>query len=95
LTAVLSQRHNFSAIKEGGIHSIYPFLLPAKAPADVVMRMNAALKNALAQKDVIDGLAGFGLEAMPSTPTELTELLRRDTAKWAPIVKSVGFSADA
>jgi tripartite-type tricarboxylate transporter receptor subunit TctC len=73
----------------------FAFLLPAKAPADVVMRMNAALKNALAQKDVIDGLAGFGLEAMPSTPAELTELLRRDTAKWAPIVKSVGFSADA
>ncbi len=73
----------------------FAFLLPAKAPADVVMRMNAALRTALAQKDVIDGLAGFGLEAMSSTPAELTELIKRDTAKWAPIVKSVGFSADA
>lgn len=67
----------------------FAFLLPAKTPADVVNRMNAALKVALAQKDVVDGLAGFGLEAMSSTPAELTDLLKKDTAKWAPIVKSV------
>jgi tripartite-type tricarboxylate transporter receptor subunit TctC len=73
----------------------FAFLLPAKAPAEVVNRMHAALKVALAQKDVIDGLATFGLEAMSSTPAELTELIRKDTAKWAPIVKSVGFTADA
>lgn len=73
----------------------FAFLLPAKAPAEVVNRMHAALKIALAQKDVVDGLAAFGLEAMSSTPAELTELIRKDTAKWAPIVKSVGFTADA
>ena len=73
----------------------FAFLLPAKAAPEVVARMNAALKFALAQKDVIDGLSGFGLEAMSSTPAELTELLKKDTAKWAPIVKQVGFSADA
>lgn len=73
----------------------FAFLLPAKTPPEVVNRMNAALKVALAQKDVIDGLAGFGLEAMSSSPAELTELIRKDTLKWAPIVKSVGFTADA
>jgi len=73
----------------------FAFLLPAKTPAEIVNRMNAALKVALAQKDVIDGLSGFGLEAMSSSPAELTDLLKRDTAKWAPIVKAVGFTADA
>ena len=73
----------------------FAFLLPAKTPADIVNRMNAALKVALAQKDVIDGLASFGLEAMSSTPAELTDLIKRDTAKWAPIVKAIGFTADA
>ena len=57
--------------------------------------MNAGLKTALATKEVIDGLAGFGLEAMSSTPAELTDLLRRDTAKWAPIVKQIGFTAES
>ena len=73
----------------------FAFFLPAKASPDVVSRLNAAMKFALAQKDVIDGMAGFGLEAMSSTPAELADLLRKDTAKWAPIVKRIGFTAEA
>ena len=73
----------------------FAFFLPAKASAEVVSRLNTAMKFALAQKDVIDGMAGFGLEAMSSTPAELADLVRKDTAKWAPIVKQVGFTAEA
>ena len=73
----------------------FAFYLPAKASPEVVSRLNAAMKFALAQKDVIDGMAGFGLEAMSSTPTELADLIRKDTAKWAPIVKRIGFTAEA
>ena len=84
--------------KEQGIdmaHSEwFAFFLPAKASSDLVLCVNSAMKNALAQKDVIDGLGTFGLEAMSSTPGELAELIKKDTAKWAPIVKQVGFTAE-
>lgn len=73
----------------------FGFFLPAKASPELVNRLNAAMKNALAQKDVVDGLATFGLEAMSSSPTELADLVRKDMAKWGPIVKQVGFTADA
>mgnify|MGYP002651857972 CR=1 FL=1 len=80
---------------KGASHSEwFAFLLPPKANADVVARMNAALKTALAAPDVVEGLAGFGLEAMSSSPAELAELLKRDTAKWGPIVKQIGFTAE-
>jgi len=72
----------------------FAFFMPAKASPDVVARLNTAMKNALASKDVIDGLGTFGLEAMSSTPTELADLIRKDTAKWGPIVKEVGFTAE-
>ncbi|WP_418130296.1 Bug family tripartite tricarboxylate transporter substrate binding protein [Variovorax sp. 375MFSha3.1] len=72
----------------------FAFFLPAKASPELVAKLNTAMKNALAQKDVIDGLGTFGLEAMSSTPAELAELLKKDTAKWAPIVKEVGFTAE-
>jgi tripartite-type tricarboxylate transporter receptor subunit TctC len=72
----------------------FAFFLPPKASAELVAKMNAALKTALASKDVIDGLATFGLESMSSSPAELADLLKKDTAKWAPIVKSVGFTAE-
>jgi tripartite-type tricarboxylate transporter receptor subunit TctC len=73
----------------------FAFHLPPKASPELVARFNGALRNALAQKDVVDGLATFGLEAMSSTPAELVDLLKRDTAKWAPIVKQIGFTADS
>lgn len=72
----------------------FAFFLPAKASPELVARLNTAMKNALASKDVIDGLSTFGLEAMSSTPTELADLLKKDTAKWGPIVKEVGFTAE-
>lgn len=79
----------------GATHSEwFSFYLPAKASPELVNKLNSAIRNALAQKDVVDGLATFGLEAMASTPQELADLLRKDTAKWAPIVKQVGFTAD-
>ncbi|WP_399698261.1 Bug family tripartite tricarboxylate transporter substrate binding protein [Xenophilus sp.] len=85
-------------LKEQGIdmaHSEwFAFFLPAKASPDVVARLNAGMKAALAHKDVIDGLGTFGLEAMSSSPAELAELVKKDTAKWAPIVKQVGFTAE-
>lgn len=73
----------------------FAFFMPAKAAPELVTRLNTSLKNALANKEVIDGLATFGLESMSSTPGELAELIRKDTAKWEPIVKAVGFTADA
>ncbi|WP_038213201.1 Bug family tripartite tricarboxylate transporter substrate binding protein [Xenophilus azovorans] len=86
-------------LKEQGIdmaHSEwFAFFLPAKASPDVVARLNAGMKAALAHKDVIDGLGTFGLEAMSSSPAELAEFVKKDTAKWAPIVKQVGFTAEA
>jgi tripartite-type tricarboxylate transporter receptor subunit TctC len=72
----------------------FALFLPGKTSPDIVNRLNASLRTALAHKDVVDGLATFGLEAMSSSPAELAELIRRDTAKWAPIVKAVGFTAE-
>ncbi|MGJ7503635.1 Bug family tripartite tricarboxylate transporter substrate binding protein [Variovorax sp. ZT5P49] len=82
------------SIKDMAHSEWFAFFLPAKASPELVAKLNTAMKNALAQKDVIDGLGTFGLEAMSSTPAELTELLKKDTAKWAPIVKEVGFTAE-
>jgi tripartite-type tricarboxylate transporter receptor subunit TctC len=72
----------------------FGFFLPPRAAPELVTRVNAALRTALADKNVVDGLATFGLEAMASSPAEFAALLRTDTAKWAPIVKTIGFTAD-
>ena len=57
--------------------------------------MNTALRAALAQKDVVDGLAVMGLETTSSTPEQLAKLLRESYDRWGPIVKKIGFTADS
>ena len=73
----------------------FGFYLPGKAPADVVQRANTALRAALADKETVDGLALMGLEAKSSTPAELAAMLKADTERWGPIVKSIGFTAES
>jgi len=80
--------------KDMSYNEYFGIFLPPKAPVEVVNKLNAALKIALASKEVIDGLGTFGLESMSSTPQEFADLIKRDTLKWEPIVKQVGFSAD-
>ena len=73
----------------------FGFFMPAKVPADVLARSSTAIRNALAAPDVVDALALMGLEARPSSPTDLAALLKRDTERWAPLVKAIGFTADS
>ena len=73
----------------------FGFYLPGKAAADVVQRANTALRAALGDKETVDGLALMGLEAKSSTPGELAALLRADTERWGPIVKTIGFTAES
>jgi tripartite-type tricarboxylate transporter receptor subunit TctC len=73
----------------------FGFYLPGKAAADVVQRANAALRMALADKETVDGLAVMGLESRSSSPAELAAMLKTDTERWGPIVKTIGFTADS
>ena len=72
----------------------FGFFLPAKASPDVVQRLNAGIRTALAAQDVIDGFAVSQLEVMPTSPAQLASLLKADTELWAPLVKAVGFTPE-
>ena len=69
-------------------------MAPAGTPGPVIERLNAVLREVLAQEVVQQRLSAAGADAVSSTPAELADLIKRDTAKWAPIVKQVGFTAE-
>jgi tripartite-type tricarboxylate transporter receptor subunit TctC len=73
----------------------FGFYLPGQAPGEVVQRLNTALRGALAAPDVVEGLGVVGLEAASSSASELAALQRRDTERWGPIVKAIGFTAES
>ena len=60
---------------------------PAKTPKAVLDRLNAAFREALADKDVSSKLLTAGIEPVASSPDELKAFVVSETEKWAKIVK--------
>ncbi|MBI5719294.1 MAG: hypothetical protein HZC37_16625 [Burkholderiales bacterium] len=67
--------------------------LPIRTPADRVGKLDAALKEALKSKDVLDAVRNYGFEVSGEATSEFTARLRRERARWGPIVKATGFVA--
>jgi tripartite-type tricarboxylate transporter receptor subunit TctC len=79
---------DFEVVAWGGI------VAPANLPKDIVARLNAEIRTALASPAVRDRFKALGAETAPSSPEEFRELSRRETAKWAQVVKYSGAKID-
>ena len=60
---------------------------PAKTPKPVIDRLNAAFREALADKDVSSKLLAAGIEPETSTPEELRQFQAAETQKWDKIAR--------
>lgn len=67
---------------------------PAKTPEAVVKQINAAINKALASPELRERFAKLGLEPTGGSPADLAAAMKRDTERWAPIVKASGFRGD-
>jgi tripartite-type tricarboxylate transporter receptor subunit TctC len=67
---------------------------PAHMPKDIVTRLNREIRIALESPAVRERFKLLGAEIAPSTPEEFLDLSRRETVKWARIVKFSGAKID-
>jgi tripartite-type tricarboxylate transporter receptor subunit TctC len=67
---------------------------PAHMPKDVVTRLSAEIRTALANPVVRERFKVLGAEPDPGTPEQFLELSRRETLKWARIIKESGAKID-
>jgi tripartite-type tricarboxylate transporter receptor subunit TctC len=66
----------------------YGLLAPAGTPRDIIGRLNAALRTALAAEDVRARLAAEGAEALPASPEDYAADIDREETRWgAPVRK--------
>jgi len=70
------------------------WLSPAGAPASAVETINTHVNRALADPEIRERLATFGFTPLPSSRQELRELTRRETVKFADLVKKTGAKID-
>jgi tripartite-type tricarboxylate transporter receptor subunit TctC len=89
-------------MQEGGLkgfevavwHGLYA---PKGTPADVIAKLNGAVKTALLDPKVIARFADLGTEPVAqdrATPEAHKAFLAAEVAKWKPIIESAGVYAD-
>ena len=67
---------------------------PKGLPADVVSKVNAAVKDALETPAVRERLVQLGNTPRWETPEQFRATVKADRAKWAAVVKQVGATID-
>lgn len=72
----------------------FGFFAPARTPPATIELLNRHLNMALRSPDVVDKLRNVGMEPATSTPDEFAKRLAADYAKWGPVVKATGFTAE-
>ena len=71
----------------------FALVAPAGTPPDVLARLNAEVKRALAQGDVKQRFAGLGMTAEDSTPEGLDAYIKSEIAKWTKVIKDADIKA--
>jgi tripartite-type tricarboxylate transporter receptor subunit TctC len=66
----------------------YALFVPAKTPPATIAALNDAVRKTLATPAVSEKLVASGTVPSPSTPQELSALLKRDTEKWGKLIKA-------
>ncbi|WP_418147572.1 tripartite tricarboxylate transporter substrate binding protein [Variovorax paradoxus] len=86
-------------LEEQGIKGVdtnnwYALFAPAKTPPDVVAAINKAVRSTLADPAVREKLLKTGTEPVGSTPQELAAIQKRDTEKWAKLIRAKNIRAE-
>ena len=86
-------------LEEQGIKGVdtnnwYAFFTSAKTPPATVESLNKAVRNTLSNPTVRDKLLATGAEPAPSTPQELSALLKQDTDKWGKLIRAKNIKAE-
>jgi tripartite-type tricarboxylate transporter receptor subunit TctC len=70
------------------------FLAPARTPPGTVAKLADAVALAARSTDAAENIQKFGMQPSSSGPAAFAATLKADLERWAPIVKSSGFTAE-
>jgi len=79
-----------SGLKDYDVTGWYGILAPGKTPRAIVNRINAELREVLADADTQRRLAQRGIDPQPGSPAQFAELIRKEIPKWAKVLKAAG-----
>jgi tripartite-type tricarboxylate transporter receptor subunit TctC len=71
----------------------WAMFVPARTPADLVLRLAEEVHTVLERPDSKEMLVGNGMRPASSTPAELAALMKNDYEHWAEVIRATGFTA--
>lgn len=86
-------------ISETGVkgYEVYEWngmFVPSDTPADIVTRLNAAVREVLAMPEVKARFEALGSEIVGSQPDEFRKRLAAESARWAETIKAAGIKKE-
>ena len=69
-------------------------MAPAGLPQPIVTKLNAAVVEIMARKDVVERLASLEQYPMTGTPQQFTNHIKSQTERWASVIKASNIKID-
>jgi tripartite-type tricarboxylate transporter receptor subunit TctC len=67
---------------------------PAGLSKPLIDRLHGELVKTMSDAELKERLTAGGMDLIGSTPAELGDVIKRDYAKWAGLIKETGLKAD-
>ena len=72
----------------------YAFAVPARTPAEVVRKLNAAIVATLNDPQVVAQIRKIGMEPAPTSPTEAARYFKAESDKWGEVIRKAKIKTD-
>ena len=69
-------------------------IAPAGVPRPIIEKLNAGINKAIESQTFRDRFASIGDEPAGGTPEEFADVIRKDSAKWADVIRRAGARLD-
>ena len=82
-----------AGIKDSDVETWFGLTAPAATPREIVQRLNAEVRKALATPDLQQRFAELSLSVTPGSPEELDALIKSETVRWGEVIRRAGIRA--
>jgi tripartite-type tricarboxylate transporter receptor subunit TctC len=76
------------------VELVYALVAPAGTPSAIIKRLNTQMSTILNNPETKTQLASRGFDVQTSSPEQLGAYIKAEVAKWGPIVKKSGATAE-
>ena len=82
-----------AGIKGSDVETWFGLTAPAATPREIVQRLNAEVRKALAAPELQQRFAELSLSVTPSSPEELDALIKSEAVRWGEVIRRANIRA--